>query len=350
VPRLALPLALAIALLGAAPAAVAARERPHPLVDAAPNGTAFRDGVVTGARAAFRMRATTFKPYSIRDGGSVDVGFSGAYTPDDTVARSYVDFLDSLPHGSELRELAVYIAPPSEVLSSCGGIEGTLACYDGQEHVMIVPGEQQPPQEGVTTAYVVTHEYGHHVAAFRSNTPLPAQSFGPKRWSSRERVCDRAARGVLAPGNETSRYLENPGEGWAETYARLKYPQQPWTFAPVLKPDAAALQAARNDVQHPWTRSRHLTFRARFTPKGSSVRTFRFGLTLDGALSFHLDRPQGSRMVFSVSSLGVTRVRDHATKADFALACRQVRIERVTIRLRRTAGSGTATLRVTYAG
>ena len=337
---------VALALAAPAPAGAAARTA-QPLVDVAPAATGFRDGVARHAARAFR--ATSFKPYAIPGGGAIDVGFSASYTPDDAIAGTYVGFLASLPHGSELTRLAVYIAPPGEVQAACGGIEGTLACYDAQDHLMIVPGEQREGQ-GVSTSYVVTHEYGHHVAAFRSNRPLPAEDFGPKYWSSRERVCDRSARGRLAPGNETDRYLLNPGEGWAEAYARLKYPEQPWTFTPLLTPDAAALAAARRDVEDPWTGSSRRTFRAHFTRRGSSTRTFRFDLKLDGPLSFRLTRPRGTRMAFTVSSLGKVRARDRTSSAVFSLACRQVRTERVTVRLTRRSGGGTATIAVTRAG
>ena len=53
---------------------------------------------------------------------------------------------------------------------------------------------------------------------------------------------------LLAPGDEHQFYRSNPGEGWAETYAHLKYPDVQWDFNPLMAPDATAYAAARRDV------------------------------------------------------------------------------------------------------
>src|SRR4051812_33166337 len=209
------PLALAAAAALATPAA--ASTAPQPLVDLAPQTTAFLDHVGPAQRTAARAAGDSAPAaYRTADGLTVSVQFSRSYDPDPEVAQSYVDFLTSLPHGAELGRLRVYIATPNEVRKACGGVAGTLACYDPSADTMTVPGEQIADDgSGVTTSYVVAHEYGHHVATHRSNPPFLALNWGPKRWASQELVCINVIRGRLFPGDEGERYLANPGEAWA---------------------------------------------------------------------------------------------------------------------------------------
>jgi hypothetical protein len=349
------PACLALALGLVLPAGAAARA-PEPLVDVAPTGGHVRDRVLP-ARDGVRARAAQAqpaKPYGTPDGQTVPVRFSRSYTEDPAVAQSYVDFLGGIPHGSELSKLKLLLAPPDEVVRLCGGGEGVLACYDGASHEMIAPGEQTATVEGVSTAYVVTHEYGHHVAAFRSNTPFAALDFGPKFWASYEKVCDHVLGGRLAPGSEGRFYLQNPGESWAEAYARLVYPNERWRFTRLLRPDAGALEAARRDVLEPWTKPAVATFRGRFTRTGPDVKRFTFPLTLDGALRVQLHGPSRARYDLRVSSLGETRGRTTGNAARDRLtwraACRERRNETIAVWVSRRSGTGAFSVDVTYAG
>jgi len=350
-----LPLLAAGALLALPAAASAAERRPQPLVRVAPQTTTFPDRVITGTgHVSARAAQATTKAYQAPDGTTIPVAFDASYQPSDQVAQTYVDYLGSLPHGPELSKLKLLLAPPATVASDCGGADGTLACYDAGTHQMIVPGEQIQSTTGVSTSYVIAHEYGHHIASFRSNVPFPALDWGPKYWASYEEVCNSTLQGRLAPGDEGTFYRANPGEGWAETYARLTYPDQPWTFAALLKPDAGALAAARRDVLDPWTAPATATYGGRFTPTGPSTKAFRFPLTLDGGLRIALHGPARANYDLVVSSLGVRR---GATKAagskdviKWAAACRQQRTENVTVQIVRRRSSGPFTVAVTYAG
>lgn len=349
-----------LALVAAAlvPAAASAAARPQPLVDLAPSpGATVDDRVLpTHASAAHASQAgPTYRAYGAPDGTSIAVAFSPAYGDDPSVAQTYVDFLDTLPHGSELSALRVYIAPPDEVRTACGGQDGVLACYSPTDRVMVVPGAQgqAAASAGVTTSYVITHEYGHHVAAFRSNAPFPTLDYGPKYWSSYERVCDRTLAGKLAPGDEALRYLVNPGESWAETYARLKYPEQPWTFTSLLRPDAGALGAARRDVAAPWRHGVTHTFSGRFATRRASVRRYTFTLRLDGRLTVRLKRPGGSSLQLAIISGGKvvgTTPRTGGSTITFRAACRQRAAERITLRVRRYAGAGKFSVALAYPG
>src|SRR3954447_12379947 len=150
-------LVLGVSVLALAPAtAMAAAPHAQPLVDATPLGTHFKDRVLSSSKTTAHAAARAdFHTYPTKEGTTVAVAISDGYggQVSQTVAQSYVDFLDSLQHGAELSALRIIIAPPTEVLAGCGGVEGTLACYDSSTAIMLVPGEQTQSSGGVTTSY-----------------------------------------------------------------------------------------------------------------------------------------------------------------------------------------------------
>ncbi len=345
------------ALAVAAPATARTGRRPLPVLrDVAPVGTPHvEDLVLTGAaRASRALRARAAQGpsavYRTADGIAIPVTVSPAYT-NPALAQFFVTFLGTLPHGAELARLKLAIETPAEVVSACGGDDGVLACYLPPARTMIVPGEQAQGSDAPVN-YVMAHEYGHHLAAARSNAPLAAVTYGPKYWSSYERVCSRTADGRLAV-SQTTRYLEDPGEGWAETYARLTYPERPWSFTRLLAPDAAAFAAARRDVFHPWTRARTRTWRGRLSAARRS-RSFLLRLNLDGALSFQLRGPKGSdfdlALRSSAGSEGRTKARGSDDHLTFRLACRNRATQDVRLTVTRRSGAGSFRVVARYAG
>jgi hypothetical protein len=330
----------------------------------------WRDKVIRNPTAAAAVRAAPRRQaanpphlYRLHDGHTVTVTLSGSYTDSPAVPRSYVDFLDGLPHGPELRKLSIYIAPQEEVQQDCGGDESVLACYTPQGGLMIVPGNETASYGGVTTKFVVAHEYGHHIAAHRRNAPFDhiyrrfggTVAFGPKYWSSEERVCAGAER-VYFPGDEGDAYIENPGEAWAETYANLVFPGQvKWMYTPALQPTAGSLAAARRDVVHPWRHDRRRTFTGRL---GADHRreTVHFALHLDGDLHLKLAGPRHSdydlvlRSGPNHAATGAGRDDGSADHISYAEACRAARVAHVRVTVIRRRGHGPFRLHLRYAG
>ena len=320
--RLAAPVALVAALVFPATAA------------AAP----FADRVVE--RVSARAAQVPVR-YPTPDGMTVAIT-----APDPAVAERYAAFLGTLPHGPELAQLNVLVVGVTEIARACGARadEGVVACYGAFDKTMIVP-DATPPDSTYSVEYVLTHEYGHHVAAHRSNAPLPALDWGPKRWSSYELVCINAFRGRLAPGDEGEDYLSNPGEAWAEAYARLVFPGEAWRFTSLLRPTQGSLLAAMADVAEPWTKRATATF------KGRGSKAFRLPLTLDGAFTVKVDARKRAKYDIILRSGGRLIERSSRKRIHFRIACRDRRTETVTIKIKRMSGPSTPyTLQVRYAG
>jgi hypothetical protein len=316
---------------------------PHRTVPGSPRA-------LTAARAA----AST-ESFTTADGQRIAIEVSSRLPDPGALARSYGSFLESLPHGTELGRLRLTILPTDEIPAACGANrdDGVVACYAPGLSRMVVPGGSGP-RGGYSSEYVVAHEYGHHIATYRDNSPFEAIAYGPKRWSSYERVCIGALRGNYAPGDEAGSYLQNPGENWAEAYARLTFPGQPWRFEPTLEPDDGALAAARADVDDPWARNRTQTFRGRLDSGGSSRQRHTFPLRLDGRLTARLRGPSSANYDLRLISNGEvqrrSRSRGSRDRVKFSAACRTSDVEHVTVEVVRRSGSGPYRASVSYPG
>src|SRR5436190_15234782 len=136
--------------------------------------------------------------YTTSAGELVTIYASNSYPVDATLGQRWANFLASLLHGSELSTVTVLLSTPSQISSTCG--TDALACYSPRGALLYAPGED--PSSDLSAEAVITHEYGHHVAANRLNAPWDALDWGPKRWASTIQVCARAKKGELAPGAE----------------------------------------------------------------------------------------------------------------------------------------------------
>jgi hypothetical protein len=263
--------------------------------------------------------------YRALTGENVTVYASNAYPMDSTLGQRWANFLASLIHGSELSTVNVLLSTPDEISRICG--QDALACYSDRGSQLYAPGED--PSSSLSAEAVITHEYGHHVAANRNNAPWDAIDWGPKKWDSSMQVCAAAKQGKLAPGAEDPvRYETNPGEGWAETYRllnqrRLGVPESPWEIVTqALYPTDAALAAAEQDVTNPWVGT-STTTRTGAVTRTSRTRTYTVATPLDGTLKLTLRTSAGLRVAVDLfaSSTRVAHVTGGGTMTRFATVC-----------------------------
>ena len=202
--------------------------------------------------------------FMVLTGEVVTVYVSASYGAADSEAGEWANWFASLPHGAELERLIAYFAPLSEVEAICGSTD-LLGCYGSQRLVSI--GDSSL---GITPASVAAHEYGHHVAHNRLNTPWPAIDWGTKRWSTYMHICARVAAGTAFPGDEDFNYELNPGEGFAESYRVLVETNgtaqgYDWPIVDAsFRPEAQGLAAIRADVLSPWNGPASTTVRGTF--------------------------------------------------------------------------------------
>ena len=250
------------------------------------------DGQVGPARInRAALGALTWRggPITASTGDIVSVFVSDAL-PGETPEK-WAEFVAGLTHGSELASLTSNIATLDEVQQLCGA--RALGCYSGNRMVSL--GEPAP--DGTTPEEVVRHEYGHHVAFHRLNTPWRAIDWGPKHWASAATVCTRVVAREAFPGDEGFNYANNPGEAWAEAYRLMDERKAGITTAtwpivsPSFFPDEAGLLAAERDVLEPWTASRKTVFRRTFAKTTKKPWWIPLPTPLDGDLVLNATVP-----------------------------------------------------------
>jgi hypothetical protein len=272
---------------GAEPGALQARTHAYAL-------TADASAPLRASRIA--QAGVTFRggPVTTSTGETVDVQVSTALPLETSTPQGWAEFLTGLVHGPEISLLTAYIVTFDELQEICGS--NALGCYGRDQ--LVAPGElalaDASPEE------VVRHEYGHHIALHRVNTPWEAIDWGPKRWASAVDVCARVTRREAFPGDEGTNYARNPGEAWAETYRLMDERKAGITTAswPIVVqsfyPTEAALQAAEQDVVRPWTKQRTTVFKRVFGKKTVKVWWIPLATPLDGDLRISATVPSGS--------------------------------------------------------
>lgn len=292
---------LAAAIAGAARSgpvtAAAAQPTSARSIDAQP-GTALRFERLARSTATWRGG-----PITTSTGEVVQVQVSDslpAVTPE-----YWAEFLVQLTHGAELARLTSYHATLDEVQELCGA--RALGCYSRNTMISLA----EPAMDGTTPEDVVRHEYGHHIALYRDNTPWRAIDWGPKNWATSATVCPKVTRGEAHPGDEGQNYALNPGEAWAEVYRLLQERKDGITagawpiIAPSFYPTEAALQAAERDVLQPWTRGSLRSFARTFGKRMAKVWWIPLATPLDGSLRITAAVPRGGR--YEVALVGPNR-------------------------------------------
>jgi hypothetical protein len=343
---LALLAAAVVTVLAAAAAAHSATAARLESPQAAEIGRAagpIRDSVLpTGSLHALAPDGFWGGQYRTTTGETVTVYASNSFPVDAALGQRWADFLARLLHGPELSTVTVFLSTPSQIERVCGS--EAIACYSPRGGLLYTPGED--PSTDFSAEAVITHEYGHHVAANRSNAPWDAVDYGPKRWASAMQVCAKAKDGDLAPGAEDPvQYEENPGEGWAETFRvlnqrRLGLPESPWDIVTTaLYPTAAALSAAEQDVTAPWQSVASTTRSATLT-RAARTRSYTFATPLDGSLKVTLRSSAGLRVALDVyaSSRRVAHVVGSGALARSTTVC-GARTYRVRVQELRGRGS-----------
>jgi hypothetical protein len=266
-------------------------------------------------------------------------------TPDTVVAQNWANFFDGLVHGPELATLDAYLLTLKEVQGVCG--TGALACYGDNQ--IIAPA--QDPEIDLSAESVVTHEYGHHVAAHRVDPPWQAIDYGTKRWASYENICQKTRKHVYYPGAEDAdHYFYNPGEGFAETYRvmnerRAGVQEAPWDIVTrALYPDDNALALLQQDVTAPWTKNTRLA-RSGSVSASAKSRAFVISTPLDGRMSVRLT--SSAKATFRLDILSPSSVSlGHGSGKNASASTTICGVRAVRVRVKRVSGSGAFNLAV----
>lgn len=252
-----------------------------------------RDTIVARpSSAAARISSTAEAaryPVGSGSGATVAIAVTAACQQFCTAAepQAIASFLGTLIHGSEMELLTVQLDTPTQIEYDCG--LGAEACYYPSESKIVLSGNEEVGADGASREFVLAHEYGHHVANHRlSPTPFPAAvDWGTPRWASEENICRRSHAGALFPGNEGAHYFEDPGEAFAEAFARYRFPSSGlvWRYLPALKPGPAAFEAIREDTLEPWLGRSGFLLSGSAPPRQSGAVVKAFRTPLDGAVS-----------------------------------------------------------------
>ena len=274
-------------------------------------------------------------------------------TWDPAINRSWAQQIADMPHGPEISKLTVYIAPFSEITSDsvCGSQADS--CYYPDDATMYLSGETPPDQADMTQ--VAMHEYGHHVANFRSNVPWDSVNWGPKYWATAQGVCSLTRQQLMWPTDPTGHYEDHPGEIWAETYRivaskAMNITPDPWEILsarwdPLARNDL--LSAAGRDVSFPWQGPKKRVVTGRLAATGAQSAVYRLPLILDGQVKASLNTSGGLKATVMLTSSTGEPLSGRSTSSVKWTACGTGSVSAV---VNRTGGKGAWTLTLQHPG
>jgi hypothetical protein len=272
------------------------------------SATSIRDAILPASGVRYLSTTTAYWGGTVTasTGERLTIRVSDSYPQDPALQQKWANFLSSLLHGPELQTVTVYLATLHEVQGICG--RSALACYSPSDALLVAPADNVTPE--ISAESIVMHEYGHHVAASRSDAPWTAVDWGTKRWSSYVQVCAKSHAGQLFPGAEDAQnYQLNPGEAFAETYRvlnehRLGVAESTWDIVTQsMYPDATALSLVEQDVTTPWT-ANSLTSSTAALTKRAKTRTVAVSTPLDGTLGITVRGVRNARAALDVYNAG----------------------------------------------
>jgi hypothetical protein len=305
-----------------------------------------RDTALSAGAPIARSATVTAAPVRSAGGDVVRVAVSPRFGSQvRSVAQSWANFFSGLVHGSELRQVKVYVAPAREVRAVCG--QRADACYSSRDRTLVIPGERPP--DGVAPEEIAAHEYGHHIANSRSNAPWRALDWGTKRWSTNQFVCQRVRAREVFPGDEGRRYRLNPGEAFADSYRVLVGGTWSGLFDASFAPTLTDLALIRRDIVDPWRENRVEVRRGAFARAGASVQRLSFAVPLDGRLRVALKGEPGEDLDLILLDERGRRlsVKDNPGPAE-AVTGDLCGVRRVTVAVRRASGAGRFRLQVSH--
>lgn len=300
-----------------------------------------RDALPSSPAGAVRALSWWGGPYAITGGETVRVYVSSFYPVEESRPRYWAEFLGSLPHGRELADLTMYVAPHDVVTRMCGA--DALGCYFQDDESLVATGDEVELPAPLTVEQVIEHEYGHHVLNHRSNAPWPAPEWGTKRWATYANVCRRVREGSAA-----DTYDREPGEAFAESYRRLSDSLRGvpplWPLVdPSFRPDARALELVRQDVVAPW---RPVTVRKRRQLPAAGRASRQVVVTpLDGTVVVRAAaRSRAARVEVTLGHATTGARLARGTGRAQATICG---VRRVAVTIRTLAGAGAYMLTIT---
>ena len=266
--------------------------------------------------------------------------------------RKWAQAFADMPHGAELSKLTVYVSPYREISSDyvCGSLADS--CYDPNDATMYLSGERPP--DGADMTQVAMHEYGHHIANFRSNTPWDSVNWGPKYWASAVGVCSLTRRNLMWPTDAADHYEDHPGEIWAETYrlvasAAQRIQADPWEILnPTWNPAARSnlLSAAARDVNTPWRGPITTNQSGQLDAKTNATKVV-VPLSLDGQVSATLKTSGSLKATVALTSASGSQLAAANSAQAKATICG---VKSVNVVVNRKSGTGSWKLAVTHPG